>query len=219
MRDIFPFSQANRASANYWEEMDLTQAKTETIGFQPVKGEVVKSVVFSQWTKLLDRLDLPRFTSSLSQSLPFFLKISIGDELDGANIKYGRLDGGMNRDQRTKAMDTFKIDPACEVLLVSLRAGGVGFVPPFFILYPPAEANLILLLPHSLNLTAGRRVYLMEPFWNPAVENQAIDRVRSCLSFRDRINSSLTTSSLLIDTSIGSNHASPNRSLRSFEEH
>lgn len=48
-------------------------------------------------------------------------------------------------------MDAFKLDPACEVLLVSLRAGGVG-----------------------LNLTAGRRVYLMEPFWNPAVENQAV---------------------------------------------
>jgi SWI/SNF-related matrix-associated actin-dependent regulator of chromatin subfamily A3 len=57
----------------------------------------------------------------------------------------------MNREQRTKAMDAFKLDPACEVLLVSLRAGGVG-----------------------LNLTAGRRVYLMEPFWNPAVENQAV---------------------------------------------
>lgn len=39
--------------------MDLGEPKTEatggTIGFQPVKGEVVKSVVFSQWTKLLDR--------------------------------------------------------------------------------------------------------------------------------------------------------------------
>lgn len=51
-------------------------------------------------------------------------------------------------------MDALKTDPSCEVLLVSLRAGGVG-----------------------LNLTAARRVYLMDPYWNPAVENQAVDRI------------------------------------------
>ena len=63
--DVFPFSQANPASANFWGGMDLDEPKTEatggTIGFQPVKGEVVKSVVFSQWTKLLDRYVLPLF--------------------------------------------------------------------------------------------------------------------------------------------------------------
>lgn len=51
-------------------------------------------------------------------------------------------------------MENFKADPSCEVLLVSLRAGGVG-----------------------LNLTMASRVYLLEPFWNPAVENQATDRI------------------------------------------
>lgn len=60
----------------------------------------------------------------------------------------------MTRDKRSEAMAAFKNDPGVEILLVSLRAGGVG-----------------------LNLTAGRRVYLMEPFWNPAVENQAVDRI------------------------------------------
>ncbi|KAI5475860.1 DNA repair protein rad5 [Pseudohyphozyma bogoriensis] len=133
--DLLPYSRANPASENYDGSINFDDIPLEEqpIGFQPVRGEVVKSVVFSQWTKLLDR---------------------VGDSLDGVNIKYGRLDGGMNRDQRTRAMEAFKTDPASEVLLVSLRAGGVG-----------------------LNLTAGRRVYLMEPFWNPAVENQAIDRI------------------------------------------
>lgn len=57
IRDLFPFSQANPASANYWGGMDEEKVDEEsrTIGFQPVKGVVVKSVVFSQWTKLLDR--------------------------------------------------------------------------------------------------------------------------------------------------------------------
>jgi SNF2 family DNA or RNA helicase len=48
----------------------------------------------------------------------------------------------MKRDERTRAMDALKNDPACEVLLVSLKAGGVG-----------------------LNLTAAQRVYLMDPYW------------------------------------------------------
>lgn len=41
---------------------------------------------------------------------------------------------------------------------VSLKAGGVG-----------------------LTLTAARRVYLMDPYWNPAVENQAVDRIVSII--------------------------------------
>lgn len=66
----------------------------------------------------------------------------IEDALEIANIRYDRLDGTMKRDERIKAMDALKYDPGCEVLLVSLKAGGVG-----------------------LNLTAAQRVYLMDPYW------------------------------------------------------
>lgn len=138
VRDLFPFSQANPASVNYSDDDSLydtsrTDSTGGTIGFQPVKNVIVKSVVFSQWTQLLNRA---------------------GDALDSQGIEFARLDGTLDRNQRTKAMDEFRLNPSCEVLLVSLRAGGVG-----------------------LNLTSGRRVYIMEPYWNPAVENQAIDRV------------------------------------------
>ena len=98
----------------------------------------------------------------------------IEEALESAGIHYDRLDGTMKRDERSRAMDNLKHDPRCEVLLVSLRAGGVG-----------------------LNLTAARRVYLVDPYWyrflssllpirsltifvlfrNPAVENQAVDRI------------------------------------------
>ena len=66
----------------------------------------------------------------------------IEEALDVAGIRYDRLDGTMKRDDRTRSMEALKSDPRCEVLLVSLRAGGVG-----------------------LNLTAARRVYLMDPYW------------------------------------------------------
>ncbi|MBW0485311.1 hypothetical protein O181_025026 [Austropuccinia psidii MF-1] len=135
--DLLPFSQANPASMNYSpndrmfnEDYDPNDPDAD---FKPSKGAVVKSVVFSQWTKLLDK---------------------IGNALDEFRIGYARLDGTMHRTERNKNIDKLKTDPKCEVLLVSLRAGGVG-----------------------LNLTCAQRVYLMEPFWNPAVENQAVDRV------------------------------------------
>ena len=47
----------------------------------------------------------------------------------------------------------FESDPSCPVFLISLKAGGVG-----------------------LNLTAADYVFLLDPWWNPAVEAQAIDR-------------------------------------------
>jgi SWI/SNF-related matrix-associated actin-dependent regulator of chromatin subfamily A3 len=94
--------------------------------------------------------------------------------LDAAGIRYERLDGTMKRDDRTRAMDTLKYDPACEILLVSLKAGGVG-----------------------LNLTAAQRVYLMDPYWNPAVENQAVDRIHRLGQTRP-----VTTVKLIIENSI-----------------
>ena len=64
------------------------------------------------------------------------------DALELAGIRYQRLDGTMKREDRNRSMDALKNDPSCEVLLVSLKAGGVG-----------------------LNLTAAQRVYLLDPYW------------------------------------------------------
>ncbi|KAK0567375.1 hypothetical protein OC844_000265 [Tilletia horrida] len=97
------------------------------------KAEPIKSVVFSQWTRMLDQ---------------------IGKALDKKGIKYARLDGTMARTQRAKALDQFKHNRKCEVMLISLRAGGFG-----------------------LNLVSACRAYLIDPYWNPAVENQGLDRI------------------------------------------
>jgi SNF2 family DNA or RNA helicase len=51
-------------------------------------------------------------------------------------------------------VEQFQEDEQIRVFLISLKAGGVG-----------------------LNLTQADYVYLIDPWWNPAVENQAIDRV------------------------------------------
>ncbi|HEY4305055.1 MAG TPA: DEAD/DEAH box helicase [Gemmatimonadaceae bacterium] len=73
------------------------------------------------------------------------------DRLDAAGISYEYLDG-RTRD-RQERVDRFQNDPSVPLFLISLKAGG-----------------------HGLNLTAADYVYLLDPWWNPAVEAQAIDR-------------------------------------------
>lgn len=67
---------------------------------------------------------------------------------------FARLDGTMSLRQRNAALDTFREDPDVTILLATIGAGGVG-----------------------LNLTAGSKVYIMEPQYNPAAVSQAVDRV------------------------------------------
>ncbi len=67
-------------------------------------------------------------------------------------VPYVSLTGATR--QRGQVVDAFQENPTVRVFLVSLKAGGTG-----------------------LNLTAADVVYLVDPWWNPAVEAQAIDRV------------------------------------------
>jgi superfamily II DNA or RNA helicase len=73
------------------------------------------------------------------------------ERLADEQITYEYLDG-RTRD-RAERVARFETDRACPVFLISLKAGGVG-----------------------LNLTAADYVFLLDPWWNPAVEAQAIDR-------------------------------------------
>lgn len=101
---------------------------------QAIQESGDKTIVFSQFTFLLDLLEIP-------------VKYELG-------IKYCRYDGGMSRGQRDAAAQDFQ-DPTSrtKVMLVSLKAGNAG-----------------------LNLTAANHVVIMDPFWNPYIEMQAVDR-------------------------------------------
>ncbi len=79
-----------------------------------------------------------------------FLAI-LREQLDAAAVPYLYLDGH-TRDRQEK-VEAFQSDPGCQLFLISLKAGGLG-----------------------LNLTAADYVYLLDPWWNPAVESQAVDR-------------------------------------------
>jgi SNF2 family DNA or RNA helicase len=75
----------------------------------------------------------------------------VRQHLDRRGIVYEYLDG-RTRNRQT-CVERFQNDPDCKLFLISLKAGGVG-----------------------LNLTAAEYVFLLDPWWNPAVEAQAIDR-------------------------------------------
>ncbi|XP_027935032.1 DNA repair protein RAD5B-like [Vigna unguiculata] len=102
----------------------------ERILYSP-SGE--KSIVFSQWTSFFDLLENP---------------------LRRRGIGFLRYDGKLTQKQREKVLDEFNKTREKRVLLMSLKAGGVG-----------------------LNLTAASNVFIMDPWWNPAVEEQAIMRI------------------------------------------
>jgi non-specific serine/threonine protein kinase len=77
----------------------------------------------------------------------------IRQRMDALGIRYEYFDGSTSAPDREKAIQSFQNDEAVRVFLISLKAGGVG-----------------------LNLTAADYVYIVDPWWNPAVEQQAIDR-------------------------------------------
>lgn len=94
---------------------------------------VAKSVVFSTWTTHLDL---------------------IAQALQDNGFPYVRLDGTMSLKLRQNAINSFREDDSCQVMLISIMAGGLG-----------------------LNLTCATKAYIMEPMFNPACEAQAVDRV------------------------------------------
>uniref|UniRef100_A0A0E0KMT8 Uncharacterized protein n=1 Tax=Oryza punctata TaxID=4537 RepID=A0A0E0KMT8_ORYPU len=92
-----------------------------------------KSIVFSQFTSFFDLLEVP---------------------FNQKGIKFLRFDGKLSQKHKEKVLKEFSESKDKLVLLISLKAGGVG-----------------------LNLTAASNVFLMDPWWNPAVEEQAIMRI------------------------------------------
>lgn len=96
------------------------------------KDKTEKILIFSQFTSLLDLVEVP---------------------LEERGLKYQRYDGSMKMDDRADAVSRFMDEPDQQIMLISLKAGNAG-----------------------LNLNKASQVILLDPFWNPFVEDQAVDR-------------------------------------------
>jgi non-specific serine/threonine protein kinase len=77
----------------------------------------------------------------------------IKEKLVELGVRFEYFDGSTSATDRERAIQSFQNNDEVRVFLISLKAGGVG-----------------------LNLTAADYVYIVDPWWNPAVEQQAIDR-------------------------------------------
>ena len=73
--------------------------------------------------------------------------------LKRGGIQCLKLTGGMSSSAKDRVLNAFVNNPNISVILISLKAGGV-----------------------ALNLTVASNVFLLDPWWNPAAEFQAIDR-------------------------------------------
>ena len=73
--------------------------------------------------------------------------------LEADGFPYAYLTGSQNQKKRQEAVLEFQNNPRCSIFLISLKAGGVG-----------------------LNLTAADYVFILDPWWNPAAEMQALNR-------------------------------------------
>jgi uncharacterized Zn finger protein/superfamily II DNA or RNA helicase len=109
------------------------KAQLLTVLLEDILANREKTLIFSQYVETLE-----------------CLRGIIQNELgEAAPVYYG----GLSQKKRNEVIDRFQTDPANKILLVSLRAGGLG-----------------------LNLTAASRVIHYDLWYNPAVENQATDR-------------------------------------------
>lgn len=116
-----------------WKESSKVSKLLECLDSIRMSASTEKSIVFSQWTSFLDLLEIP---------------------LERRGIGFLRFDGSLSQKQREKVLKEFNESKEKTVMLMSLKAGGVG-----------------------LNLTAASNAFLMDPWWNPAVEEQAIMRI------------------------------------------
>ncbi|GAA6017503.1 hypothetical protein JCM8202_005709 [Rhodotorula sphaerocarpa] len=138
-------SRSGSVSRNGSVALAENSAKTAAlIKLLKASGPGVKSLVFSQWTGHLDRIQ-----AALTEE----------------GIATCRLDGSLRQEKRESIVKTFvrpnKAGTAGNqdrenpmVMLLSLQAGALG-----------------------LNLTVASQVFMMDPWWQPAIEAQAIDRV------------------------------------------
>lgn len=123
-----------KAYMNYLKENWVSSAKTDKCMELLRNTEPgIKTIVFSQFTTLLDLLEVP-----------------VRSELGRC---YRRYDGSMSSDARNDAVVDFTEKPEVKIMLVSLKAGNSG-----------------------LNLVAASQVIILDPFWNPYIEMQAVDR-------------------------------------------
>jgi DNA repair protein RAD16 len=143
--------------------IDLEQPEIEQDEVLVKKSSIINRIKMENWTSsskieaLVHDLHELRSHNSSSKSIIFSQFTSMLQlvewRLRRAGITTVMLDGSMTPSQRQASITHFMTSPTCECFLVSLKAGGV-----------------------ALNLTEASKVFIIDPWWNPAAEWQSADR-------------------------------------------
>ena len=140
-----------RVKINFFEMLTRLRLIANSVSLAYPEWKMQSSKIFA----LLDILDsitpLPdNRILVFSQFTSFLDQVKLA--MDKQGMEYLYLDGQTSLSERESLVNRFQ-NGECQVFLISLKAGGLG-----------------------LNLTAANYVILMDPWWNPAIENQATDR-------------------------------------------
>ena len=127
----------------------LRQAACHPALIDPKQDNIPSAKLETLAEKLAELIDEGHKVLVFSQFTSFLSLVRKRLEQEG--IEYEYLDGKTRN--RKEVVHRFQTDPTCPLFLISLKAGGLG-----------------------LNLTAADYVFILDPWWNPAVEQQAIDR-------------------------------------------
>lgn len=143
--------------------IDLEQEEREQDESAVKKSSIINRIKMENWTSstkiemLVFELASMRSAKRTVKSIVFSQFTSMLQlvewRLRRAGFNTVMLDGTMTPTQRQSSIEYFMKNPDVEVFLVSLKAGGV-----------------------ALNLTEASKVYLIDPWWNPAAEWQSADR-------------------------------------------
>ncbi|KAF6834024.1 DNA repair protein rad16, partial [Colletotrichum plurivorum] len=171
--------------------IDLEQPEMEQDEVQVKKSSIINRIKMENWTSsskielLVHELHRLRSNNASHKSIIFSQFSSmlqlIEWRLRRAGITTVMLDGSMSPAQRQASINHFMTKPEVECFLVSLKAGGV-----------------------ALNLTEASRVFIVDPWWNPAAEWQSADRchrigqTRPCTITRLCIEDSVESRMVLI---------------------
>ncbi|RKP08007.1 P-loop containing nucleoside triphosphate hydrolase protein [Thamnocephalis sphaerospora] len=149
--------------------LDLSQPTYELPVIEKRSGSsartsIVNQIDMSRWRSsskieaLVEELAALRRRDATTKSIVFSQFVNFLDliqwRLNRAGFRCCRLDGRMGPAQRDAVIQAFMTKPDLTVFLISLKAGGI-----------------------ALNLTEASQVFVMDPWWNPAVEDQAMDRI------------------------------------------
>jgi superfamily II DNA or RNA helicase len=117
------------------------------------KFKTIESCKFEQMREMVEELLQEKHKVVVFSQFVRCLEI-IGSYFRVRGIDHTYIDGSVGAKQRMEEIERFQGSDELRVFLISLKAGGVG-----------------------INLTAADYVILFDPWWNPAVESQAVDRL------------------------------------------